>query len=144
VDPVRSWSSSRSAELYVVRFPLLLRRYAAHFFLLPVSPRPLIDLGLVHPILVRIIHTVDLHVAQHLFGVGAGDLQGRHAINHIDSQTEPIDLILNSQIQRRVDVSLFLVTAHVEILVIGTSIGQTMDQPGIAVKVEDDGFIFRE
>ena len=94
--------------------------------------------------LVGVVLAFDLHVAQYFFGVGARHLQRRDPIDHVDRQAEAIDLVLNGQIERRVDVSFFLVAAHVQVLVIGTPIGQAMDQPGIAVEVEDDGFVFRE
>ena len=94
--------------------------------------------------LVSVVLAVDLHIAQDFFGVGAGHLQCGHPVNDVDRQTETIDLVQDRQIERRVDVSFFLVTAHVQVLVIGTLVGQAVDQPGIAVEVEDDRFVFCE
>jgi len=94
--------------------------------------------------LVSIVLTVDLHIAQNFFGVGAGHLQCGYPIDNVDGQAKTIDLVLDGQIERRVDVSSFLVPAHVQVFVIGASVGQAVDQPGIAVEVENDRFVFRE
>ncbi len=52
-----------------------------------------------------------------------------------------IDFVLNRQLHRRIDVAAFFVTAHVQVLVIGPVIGKPMNQPGIAVEVENDRLI---
>src|SRR5262249_31991971 len=106
-------------------------------------PGPLIDLGLVHTELVGVVLAVDLHVAQLLLDVGAAYLKTRHPIDDVDGDAEAVDLVLDGQIERRVDVALLFVAAHVHVSVIGTAVGQPMDQPRIAVGVEDDRLVPR-
>src|SRR5262245_31737615 len=89
-------------------------------------PRPLIDLGLVDPVLVGVALAIDLYVAQLLFDMRAGNTKPRHAIDDVDGEAETIDLVSNGQIERRVDVALLLVAAHVQILVIRAPICQPM------------------
>src|SRR5215471_5138957 len=76
--------------------------------------------------------------------MGASRLQGRHAINDVHSKAETIDLILDGQVQRRVDVSFLLIPADMKVLVIGPPVRQAVDQPGIAMEVEDDRSVFGE
>src|SRR4029450_603472 len=104
-------------------------------------PRPLIALRLVNSVLVGIALAVDLHVAQLLLDMRAGDPQARYPIDDVDRETEAVDLVTNGQIERRVDVALLLVAAHVQVLVIGAPVGQPMDQPRISVEVEDNGLV---
>ena len=49
-------------------------------------------------------------------GRGRPTTKARHTINRIDRQAEAVDLILNGQFQRRVDVALLLVAADVDIV----------------------------
>src|SRR3954453_13913181 len=104
----------------------------------------MIGFRLVHAMLVGVVLAIDLHVAQYLLRVCAGNEQPGYAVNDIDRQSEAIDLVLNGQIKGRVDISLFLVTAHMQVLVIRPSIGQPMDQPWIAVEGENNWFVLRE
>src|SRR5262245_50198830 len=71
----------------------------------------------------------------------AGNAKLRNAINHVDREAKPIDLVLDRQVQRGVDVTLLLVTAHVQIAVIRPAIRESMDQPRVAVEVEDDRLV---
>src|SRR5438034_9081625 len=56
-------------------------------------------------------------------------------------QAEPINVVLDGQLQRSVDIALFLVTADVHIAVIRAAVSQTMDEPRISVEIKDDGFV---
>jgi len=86
-------------------------------------PGPLIKLWHIHAMLVSVVLTLDLHIAEYFFGVSARHLKCGHTVDNVDRQTETIDLVLDGQIERRIDVSFFLVTTHVQVLVVGTSIG---------------------
>src|SRR5262245_31607482 len=108
------------------------------------APGPLIGFRLVDTVLVGVALAVDLHVAQLLLDVRARDPQARDAIDDVDGETEAVDLVANGEIERRVDVALLFVAAHVQVLVIGAPVGQSMDQPGIAVEVEDDRLVCGE
>src|SRR5688572_468582 len=99
-----------------------------------IRPFPLIDLGLIDAVLVGVVLALDLHITQYLLGVGAGSLQGGYAVDDVDGDAEAVDLILDGQIERRVDVALFFVAAHVQVVVIGAPVGQAMNEPGIAME----------
>ena len=64
--------------------------------------------------------------------------QARHAIDRVDRHVEAVGLIADRQLQRGIDAAELLVAAHVEIRVIGAPIGELVNQPRIAVEVEDD------
>ncbi len=56
-----------------------------------IRPRPLVDLGLIDAVLVGVVLAVDLHIAQLFLGVRPGHLQGGHAVDDVDRQTEAVD-----------------------------------------------------
>ena len=76
--------------------------------------------------------------------MGTGGLQPGNAIDDVDRQIEPVDLIADCELQRRIDVALFLVASHVDVSMIRPAIGELVDEPGISVEVEDDGLILRK
>jgi hypothetical protein len=47
-------------------------------------PLPVDDPGHVHAVLVRVVAALDLAVAELLLGVGAGHVQPRDAVDHVD------------------------------------------------------------
>ena len=83
----------------------------------------------------------DLLVAEFLPGVAPDPLQPGDAVDGVDGQAEAIGLVVDGQLHRRVDVALFLVPAHVHVPVVLSAVGQAVDQPGVAVEVEDDRLI---
>ena len=70
--------------------------------------------GPVHPVLMGVVQTVELRVAQRLLHAGASNLQSRHAVDDVDRQTETVQLVADGELQRCVDVALLLVAAHVQ------------------------------
>src|SRR5208283_2379869 len=63
----------------------------------------------------------------------------RHAINRVDREVEAVGLIANRQLQRRIDTAELFVAADMKICMIGAPIGELVNQPRVAVEVEDDG-----
>ena len=59
-------------------------------------------------------------------------------------EVETIEIVQHRHVERRGRRAFLLVAAHVKVVVIGAAIGQAMDQPGIAVKGEDDRLVLRE
>ena len=55
---------------------------------------------------------------QPLLGVGGGGLQAGDAVDDVDGEIEAVDLVEDGELERRVDVALFLVAAHVEVVVV--------------------------
>lgn len=91
--------------------------------------------------LIGIVLALDLHVAELFLGVGTGYLERGYPVDHIDGEAEPVDLILDGQFQRSVDVPFLLVATHVHVPVIRPAVGQAMDQPRVTMECEDDGLV---
>lgn len=62
-------------------------------------------------------------------------------INRQDRDAEAVGLVADGELERRVDVALLLVAADVHEVLAWATIGQTVDEPGVGVEVEDDGFV---
>ena len=108
---------------------------------LSVRPSPICDLRHIDAVLMRVVAAIDLDVAEPLLGVSPDFLELRGAVDRVDRQGEAVDLIVDGEFHGRVDIAFFLVPAHVQIPVIGAAVGQAMNQPGITVEIEDDGFV---
>src|SRR5208337_5665398 len=106
-----------------------------------IGPRPRGNIRLIYAVLVRVVQALNLDVAELFLGVSADPLKSRHAIDHVSGQAVAVDLVFNGQLHRRVDVALLLVSADVHALVVFAAIGQPVNQPGIAMEVEDDRLI---
>ena len=89
----------------------------------------------------RIVTALNLPVAHFLLDVGARHLQPRYTVDNVDRQAEAVDLIVDGKLQWRVDIALFLVSAHVQVLAVGPPVGQAVDQPGVAVEIENDRLV---
>jgi hypothetical protein len=90
-------------------------------------PFPIRDLGTIHAEFVGVLFTRDLLVDEVLANAGAGDAETRHPVNRIDGQAEAIGLIPDGQLQRRVDVALFLVAAHMDVVLTWPAVGEAVD-----------------
>lgn len=64
-----------------------------------------------------------------------------HVVNRQNRQREPIRLVPNRQLQRRVDVALLLVPSHMHEVLAGPVVRQAVDEPGVGVEGEDDGLV---
>src|ERR1700757_335061 len=71
----------------------------------------------------------------------ADPLQSRDAVNRVNRETEPVRLVVDCQLHRRVDVALLFVAAHMQVAMVCAAVGETMNQPRITVKVKDDRLI---
>jgi hypothetical protein len=69
----------------------------------------------------------DLLVDQGLPHAGAFDSEAGHAINGVDGEAEAISLISDGQLQRRIDVALFLITTHVDMMLTRPAIGEPVN-----------------
>lgn len=109
-----------------------------------VGPLPLADFGSIGAFLPRIVGIGNDLILHLLFDVRTGDLQPGHPVDDINDQIKAINLVAHSQIQRCVDLVHFLVPAHMHVMMVRASVGQPVDQPGVAVEVEDHRFIERK
>src|SRR6266542_7066016 len=100
-------------------------------------PLPVGVLGPIQAELISILFASDLLVHQRLANAGAFDAETGHPINGVDGEAKAISLIADGQLQRRVDVALLLITAHVDVVLSWPAVGEAVYQPRVAVKVED-------
>ena len=91
-----------------------------------------------------VMPALELLLQQRLARMRAARPEEGHPVDHVDREREPVDLVLNRQLHRRVDVALLLVAADMNVVVVCPTVSQPMDEPGIGVEVEDDGFVGRE
>src|ERR1700738_4203319 len=71
----------------------------------------------------------------------ADALQARNAVDHIAGKMKAIQIVETGHIKRSSCGSFFLVSADVEIVVIGAAIREAVNEPGIAVIGKDDRLV---
>src|SRR5438552_11492218 len=108
------------------------------------TPLPVADLRHVLTITVDVVLVIHQPVTKELLGVGGTSCKTRDPIDHITDEMKTIDFIEHHHVEGRGRRSFLLVAAHMQAVVIGASIGQAMDEPGIAVKREDDRLVAGE
>jgi len=101
------------------------------------------DFGHVLSVFIDIVFVFDELIADDLFEIVAFGADMGHSIDDVLYQVEAIDLILDAHVEGRGDGALFLVAADVH-MVVGPAVGQSMNQPGIAVKGEYDVLVLGE
>ena len=106
-----------------------------------VRPLPAGNIGPIDTVPVRVGPAGDLVIEKFRQGGAANPLQSWNVLNHIHGQGEAIDLILDRQLQRSVDIPLFLITMDVEVVMVAATVSQAMDEPRISVEIENDWFI---
>src|SRR6516164_7967396 len=57
------------------------------------------------------------------------------------SWTDMPSLNQPGQVEWRVDVALFFIAAHVQVLMVGPPVSESVDKPGITMEVENNGFV---
>ena len=67
-----------------------------------------------------------------------------HAVDHVLHEVEPIEVVAHHHVERRRGGALFLVAAHVHVLVVGAAVRQAMNEPRVAVVGEDDRAVLGE
>ena len=108
---------------------------------LAVRPFPAANLSAVDSVLVSVTAACNLAIPEFLFGVRADSLQFRDAVNRVHGETESVRLVIDCQLHRCVDVALLLVTPYVKVPMVRAAVGETVNQPGITMEVEDDRLV---
>src|SRR3569833_879801 len=93
-------------------------------------PLPIADLGQINAVLDDVLMMLGQFIAHELLEIGG-------AITELGLSVFFVLFVVFAVVV----VALFLVAAHVQVGVIGAAIGETMDQPRIAVIREDDGLV---
>src|SRR5215471_17422064 len=109
-----------------------------------VRPHPRRSGWFIDAVLVRVIAALDLLIQEALLSVPADSLQTRHAVDNVHRQAEAVDVVVDGELKRRVDVASFFVSPHVHIVVVMAAVCQPVNQPWIAVEVEDHGLVESE
>jgi hypothetical protein len=91
--------------------------------------------------LVSVIPAGNLLVPISLLRMRPDLLQPWSPVNRPNRKREAIDLIVDRQLHRRIDVAFLLIAAYMYVAVILAAVCQPMDQPWIAMEIEDDRFI---
>ena len=79
----------------------------------------------------------------HFLADGIADfLQLRDALDGINDEVKAVEIVEDDHIERRGRRAFFLVAANVKLRVIRPPVGQAVNQPRVAVKGENDGFVF--
>src|SRR5262245_50008068 len=107
-------------------------------------PPPTADFGCVLAVCVDIFLVVDQRVADRLFGIGRSRPQLRNAVNHITHQMEAVEIVTHTHVEGGGGCPLFLVPAHMQILMVGAPVGEPVNQPGVSVKCKYDWLIGSE
>src|SRR5580692_10887247 len=93
-------------------------------------PRPVLDVRCVDAFAIGIGDALDDLVLEPLLHVGRRILQPRDPIDDIDGERESVDLVLDGQLQRRVDISPLLISPDVNVRVVRSPIRELVDEPG--------------
>src|SRR2546429_3112058 len=100
-------------------------------------PRPVADVGKVFAVARDVLRVLEEPVAQQLLHVGHPRAEPRHALDDVAGEVEAVEVVQDHHVERRGGRAFLLVTAHVEVVVIGPPVGQPVDQPRVAVEGED-------
>ncbi len=65
-------------------------------------------------------------------------------VDDVNREVETIDLVLDGELQRRIDIAVLLVAADMEVLMIGPAVGEFVNQPGVTVEIENDRLVHGE
>src|SRR5262249_5846002 len=87
---------------------------------------------------------VDEFVVDRLFGVGCPGAQLWDAIDDIVHQMETIEIVPYTHVKRRGRGAFFLAALYVNAVMVRPLVGQPVNQPGIAMKRENDRFVLCE
>ena len=137
-DPTANLVSSTDDNL-IERCAADLR--GAFFYGASIWPSPIDNLGLVDTVLGRVIEILANLIFQPIFDVSTALLKPGHAIDHVNRQIEAVSLVVNGELKRGVDTAELLIAADMEVVMIGATIGEFVDQPRVAVEVKDDGLL---
>jgi hypothetical protein len=80
-------------------------------------------------------------ISQHLLRIAGDAAQAWNAVYRIARQMEPIQVVPHGHVERRGSSAFLFIAAYVQVVVIEPPVGKPMDEPRVAVKSEDHGFV---
>ena len=87
---------------------------------------------------------LDQPVAKRLLGVRGGVGKARHTVDHIHCQMEPIKIVAHDHVERCCGRPLLLEAADMKIGVVGSPVGQPVNEVRIAMEGKDDWLVSSE
>lgn len=88
-----------------------------------------------------VLFMVDQLVAQELFEVSVDRQETRDSINDVPRKMKAVKFVEHGHIERGRGRSFLAVAVYVEVVVVRTLVGETVNEGGIAVKREDHGLV---
>ena len=73
-----------------------------------------------------------------------GNSELRNPVDDIHRQIEAIDLVPHGEFERGINIAVFLIAAYVKVFVVGAAVSELVNQPGVAMKVENDRLVYGE
>ncbi len=102
------------------------------------GPAPARDLGGVLALEAGVRASLDPPVDHQLANVARAGAEARHAVDDIDHEVEPVEVVEHDHVERRRGRAFLLVPADVQVGVVRPAVGEAVDQPRVAVVGEDD------
>src|SRR5271165_415891 len=96
---------------------------------LSIGPLPGRDVGPVYADSISVLFARDPLVDQFIAEAGGADAQAGDPVDGVNGQGEAVGLVADGQLQRRVDVAVLLVAAHVDVVLARPPVGESVDQP---------------
>src|SRR5664280_1096194 len=91
------------------------------------------------------VGTVAQALVAHVLAQVRGSLaQARNTVDYIDHEVKAVEVVEHHHVERRGRRALLLVSAHVDVVVVGAAVGQPVDQQRVAVVGEDHRATRRE
>ena len=103
-----------------------------------VAPLPVSNLRHIFAIFVDVLLVLDQLVFELLLQVDALVAGLWKAVDGVHHQMKAVQLIQHRHIKGGGDSALFLITADVDVVVVGAAVGEPVDQPWVGVESEDD------
>src|SRR5579862_9725728 len=104
-------------------------------------PLPVSNFFFVDAFGMSVVDVRDDLTLQPFLDVGADGAQTWDTIDDVNCQIETVDLIENRKFERRVDAALFLVPAHMYVVVILAPVTKFVNERSVGVEVEDDRLV---
>src|SRR5271166_6376378 len=102
-------------------------------------PVPVRDVRPIYAEPISMLFARDPLVGQFIAEAGRADAHAGDAVDGVDGQAEAVGLVADGQLQRRVDIALLLVAAHVDVVLTRPAVSEAVDQPGVSVEVKTTG-----
>ena len=95
----------------------------------------------VFAMLVDVLPVLNEFVSDELFDIRACWTQFRDPVDDIVRQMKTVQVIQYHHVKWGCGGALFLVTTHMQVLMVGSVIGEAMNQPGITMIGKDNGLV---